>query len=80
LGVLSYRFGKALFWDKEKRQVRDADSTWAARWEKRSKERGKPNHIIGWRGGDKGSTLEPEEHQKLAGPWIDGKDPAEAGR
>lgn len=77
MGVLSYREGKALFWDKEQRKVVSADPSWAARWEKRSKERGKPNHIIGWNAGDKGSTLKPETYQKLEGPWIDGKDPAE---
>ena len=48
----------------------------AAAWERRSEERGRPNHIMGWAGGDKGSTLNPPEYMKLAGPWIDGKDPA----
>ena len=43
-----------------------------------SKERGKPNQIIGWKGGDTGSTLKPPEYQKLDGPWVDGKDPAGA--
>jgi predicted dehydrogenase len=76
MGVLSYRQGKALFWDKEKRTPVEADASWAAQWEKRSKARGKPNQIIGWQGGDKGSTLEPPAYQKLEGPWIDGKDPA----
>lgn len=76
MGVLSYRFGKALFWDKEQRKVVEADSSWASNWEKRSKARGKPNQIAGWKGGDKGSTIEPPAYQKLAGPWIDGKDPA----
>jgi hypothetical protein len=54
------------------------DGTWAARWEKRSKERGKPNQIIGWTGGDAGSTLKPPAYMSLAGPWVDGKDPAGA--
>ena len=76
MGVLSYRFGKALFWDKEQRKTTEADASWAAGWEKRSKERGKPNHIIGWQGGDKGSTLTPPDYQKLEGPWVGGKDPA----
>jgi predicted dehydrogenase len=76
MGVLSYRFGKALFWDKEARKTTEADATWAANWEKRSKERGKPNQIIGWQGGDKGSTVEPPDYQKLEGPWVGGKDPA----
>ncbi len=77
MGVLSYRFGKALFWDKEHRRPKDADASWAEQWQARSKKHGKPNHIIGWEGGDKGSTLEPPEYQKLAGPWINGKDPAD---
>ena len=78
MGVLSYRFGKALFWNKEERKTEDADETWAAQWERRSKNRGKPNHILGWRGGDKGSVVVPPDYMKLAGPWINGKDPAGA--
>ena len=76
MGVQSYRFGKALFWDKEKRVTKDADASWAAQWEKRSKSRGKPNQIQGWAGGDKGSTLTPPDYQALEGPWVGGKDPA----
>jgi predicted dehydrogenase len=78
MGVLSYRQGKALFWDKDARRPVEADASWAAAWERRSKERGKPNHIAGWTGDDKGSELHPPEYMKLAGPWVDGKDPAEA--
>ncbi len=77
LGMQSYRQGKVLFWDKEKRQPVVADDSWAKRWEERSKKHGKPNQIIGWTGGDSGSLLTPPPHQKLAGPWVDGKDPAE---
>jgi predicted dehydrogenase len=76
MGVKSYREGTALFWDKEHRKPTSGNGSWAAKWEKRSKERGKPNHIIGWTGGDKGSTLQPPEYQKLEGPWVGGKDPA----
>jgi predicted dehydrogenase len=76
MGVLSYRQGKALFWDKEQRRPVDADPSWARRWEARSHKRVAPNHIIGWRAGNKGSTLEPPDYQKLEGPWVDGKDPA----
>ena len=36
----------------------------------------KPSQIIGWQGGDNGSTLTPPKYQKLEGPWIDGKDSA----
>ena len=78
MGAQSYRQGKAFFWDKEQRKPVEADATWAAAWEKRSKERGKPNQVMGWTGGDSGSKLTPPEYQKLAGPWVDGKDPAGA--
>jgi len=77
MGVQSYRFGKVLFWDKEGRKPTEADASWASRWEARSKKRGKPNHVMGWHGGDKGSVVKPPEYQKLEGPWVDGKDPAE---
>ncbi|HEY7313944.1 MAG TPA: Gfo/Idh/MocA family oxidoreductase [Gemmataceae bacterium] len=76
MGVLSYRQGRALFWDKEHRTTKDADASWARAWEKRSKERGKPSHVLGWEAGDKGSTLQPPEYQKLEGEWKDGQDPA----
>ena len=33
---------------------------------------------MGWHAGDTGSVVEPAEYQKLAGPWTDGKDPAES--
>ena len=77
MGVQSYRFGKAFMWDKEKRAPKEADASWAAHWEARSKKRGKPNHVLGWQAGDKGSLLEPPDYQKLGGPWVNGKDPAE---
>lgn len=77
MGVQSYRQGKALFWSKDKQQVVEADSSWASRLEERSKKRDKPNQIIGWRGGDKGSVVVPPPYQKLEGPWVDGKDPAD---
>jgi predicted dehydrogenase len=76
LGVQSYRKGKAYMFDKESHLAKDADSSWADKWEARSKQRGKPNNIIGWAGGDKGCSLHPPEYQKLEGPWVDGKDPA----
>jgi len=78
MGVQSYRFGKVLFWDKEKRVVKEADASWAGQWEARSKKRGKPNQIQGWAGGDKGSLLEAPKYQQLEGPWVDGKDPSGA--
>jgi hypothetical protein len=76
MGVESYRQGKALFWDKEKRRPVEADSSWATRWETRSKDRGKPSQVMGWHAGDKGSLVVAPEWQKLAGPWTDGRDPA----
>ena len=78
MGVQSYRQDKALYWDAEARKPVTGDGTWAAKWEKRSKERGKPNQVIGWTGGDAGSTLKPPAYMSLAGPWVDGKDPAGA--
>lgn len=75
MAVESYRSGRALFWDKEKRSLAPADSSWAAQWEKRSKQRGKPNQVFGWSGGD-GGSVQPPPHQSLAGPWLTGKDPA----
>jgi predicted dehydrogenase len=77
MGVESYRRGVVLFWDKDRRQPVPADSTWARHWEERSKKHGKPNQIIGWEADEKGSLLEPPDYQKLAGPWVNGKDPAE---
>jgi len=77
MGVLSYRHGKVLFWDGEHRKTTDVDPGWARSWEKRSKERGQPSHIIGWEGGDKGSKLQPPAYQKLEGPWKNGQDPAD---
>jgi predicted dehydrogenase len=77
MGVQSYRKGQALYWGKEQRQPVLADARWASNWEKRSKNRGKPNQIIGWHAEEKGSLLEPPSYQKLEGPWINGKDPAD---
>ena len=78
LGVDSYRYGKAYYFDKGTGKVSDADTSWASRWEERSKLRGKPNQIAGWRAGPlEGSTVaSPGYNQKLEGDWIDGKDPA----
>jgi predicted dehydrogenase len=78
LGTKSYREGKVYFWDKEKRTYSDTDPGWAKQWEKMSKERAVPRHIEGWRADPlEGSRLFPEEYQKLEGPWLDGKDPAD---
>ena len=72
MGVQSYRTGKTLFWDAEARKPVEADASWAAMWEKRSGTQAEPDQRLGRRG--QGSTLNPPE-QKLAGPWVDGKDP-----
>lgn len=77
LGARSYREGKAFFVDQDSLAVKEADASWAQRWEERSHERGKPNHIAGWSAGDKGSLLEEPEYMKLAGPWVNGKPPEE---
>ena len=76
LGVQSYREGKAYYFDRGTGQVSHADRAWSARWEERSKLRGKPNQVIGWRAGETGSLLVPPSYQKLEGDWVDGKDPA----
>ncbi len=76
MGMLSYRQGKCFFWDKSKRAPTEADASWASRLEARSKKHDKPSQIIGWQGGDSGSTIEAPEYQKLGGPWVNGKDPA----
>jgi predicted dehydrogenase len=78
LGARSYREGKAFFVDPDSLTVKDADASWAERWEKRSHQRGKPNHIAGWTAGDHGSVLEEPEYMKLAGPWVGGKPPEDA--
>jgi len=74
LGVKSYREGKAFMFRDGK--VAEANASWARQWEKMSKDRAKPRHVAGWKAGDTGSTLQPPAYMKLAGPWIDGKDPA----
>ena len=76
MGARSYREGRAFFFDKEGRKVTNADASWARQWEQRSHERGKPNHVAGWKAGDTGSLLTPKPYQALEGPWINGQDPA----
>jgi predicted dehydrogenase len=76
MGVLSYREGKVKAWDAQNRRPVDADATWAARWEQRSHQQGRPNQIQGWAGGDAGSVVVPPDYQRLAGTWTNGQDPA----
>lgn len=78
LGAQSYREGKAFFFNADQKKQSLADASWAAKWEKMSKDRAMPLNPAGWKGGDTGCRLKPPEYMKLAGPWVDGKDPAEA--
>jgi len=75
LGAQSYRDGKIYFFKDNK--VCEADASWAQQWEAMSKQRAKPRHVPGWKAGDTGSLLQPPAYMSLAGPWIDGKDPAQ---
>lgn len=74
LGARSYREGKVFHLDPEK-GISTGDGNWSKQWEQRSKERGKPNHIAGWKGGDYGSTIEDPAYMNLAGPWKNGQPP-----
>jgi hypothetical protein len=65
----------ALVWDKSHRQIAVA-SSWSQEWHERSRSRGQPRQVFGWSGGEAGSTLQPPAYQKLAGPWVNGNDPA----
>ncbi|MBI3410235.1 MAG: Gfo/Idh/MocA family oxidoreductase [Planctomycetes bacterium] len=78
MGVQSYRSGRVLFWDRERRRPTQADDSWARNLERKSHERGRPNQIIGWEGGTSGSTLTPPDYQRLEGEWTNGRDPAPA--
>ena len=79
LAVRSYREGQVFYVDPESGLVSSGDSSWAAHWESMSRSRHKPNHVPGWRAGDKGSVLRPPSYQRLAGLWIDGRPPEERG-
>lgn len=75
LGARSYREGKVYHFDRDSMTISEGDNSWANGWEKMSAERAKPKHVPGWHAGDKGSLLVPQPYQKLAGPWVNGKDP-----
>jgi hypothetical protein len=77
MGVLSYRQGQVLYWDRERRQPVPADANWASRWERRSRERARPAQIQGWAAGDRGSVVIPPDYQRLGGPWVNDRDPAD---
>lgn len=69
----SYASGhQELIWDRDRREVAPASASWA----ERCLARRQPNQVFGWSAGDTGSTLRPPAYQKLAGPWVNGKDPA----
>lgn len=76
LGAQSYRKGKVFHFDAETGAISDGDGSWSKKWENLSHTRSKPNHIAGWKAGDHGSLLEEPDYMALAGPWVDGKDPA----
>ena len=75
LGTRSYHEGKIFHFDPDTLTIHDGDSNWAKAGEAQSAARQKPNYIAGWSAGDHGSVLEEPDHMKLAGPWIDGKEP-----
>jgi len=76
LGAMSYRNGKVYHFDATTGAYTDGNPGWASRWESLSKARGTPRHVPGWHAGTTGSTLRPDASMELAGPWIDGRDPA----
>ena len=76
LGAMSYRFGKVYHFDEATGRYSDGSDAWAHQWENLSEKHGKPKHVPGWAAGDTGSTIKAPDHQRLAGPWIDGRDPA----
>ncbi|MEM8945424.1 MAG: Gfo/Idh/MocA family oxidoreductase [Planctomycetota bacterium] len=76
LGSRSYREGKVYHFDRDTMTISEGDPSWADGWQKMSEAREKPRHVPGWTAGDKGSLLVPKPYQKLAGPWVDGKDPS----
>lgn len=76
LGSESYRQGKVFHFDSKTMTISDGNADWAKGWEKMSAERAPARHVPGWKAGTTGSVLHPEKYQKLAGPWINGVDPA----
>ncbi len=76
LGSQSYRDGKVFHFDPATLTVKDADGSWAKGWEQMSHTGASPKHVPGWKAGDTGSKLYPPGYMKLAGPWVDGVDPA----
>ena len=78
LGALSYREGKVFHFDRDTMTVSDGNPSWAKQLGAAVRQ-GRPGASrAGWKAGDTGSVLHPEEYQKLAGPWTNGVDPAPA--
>jgi predicted dehydrogenase len=78
LGAMSHRNGKVYHFDAASGRFTDGSPSWAQKWEQLSKRQGAPKQVPGWHAGETGSRLTPEAYQRLAGPWVDGRDPAEA--
>ena len=75
LGARSYREGRVFHFDPEAMMLSDGNASWSRRWERRSHVRAKPEHIPGWKAGDRGSLLTDPDYQKLEGPWYGGIPP-----
>jgi predicted dehydrogenase len=80
LGARSYREGKVFHFDPQSLTYSDGNPSWANHWESMSHAGAKPRHVAGWHAGDTGSLITPRPYQQLAGPWIDGVDPARRKR
>ena len=76
LGAKSYREGNVYHFDPQSLAYTNGDPSWAKQWEAMSYEGADPRHVPGWQAGNQGSKLVPNDYQKLAGPWVDGVDPA----
>ena len=77
LAVRSYREGRVFHIDRNQK-ITNGNSSWADGWESMSEAKAAPRHVPGWQAGERGSTLVPFDYQTLAGPWVDGRDPAES--
>ena len=76
LGAESYRQGKVFHFDRATMTVSDGNPSWARGWEQMSAQGAPARHVPDWHAGTNGSVLHPEDYQKLAGPWMNGIDPA----
>lgn len=76
LGAMNYRNGKVNHFDVAIGTYSDGNLSWAQPWKKLSYERGQPKHFPGGTAGGAGCRLRPPDYQRLAGPWIGGRDPA----